>query len=261
MTILEAILLGIVQGLTEFLPVSSSGHLELANYLFGIEEPNNVGFTMAVHLATVLSIFVVFWRELWRLVVGTLKFKMNEESIFVINIAISLTPIIFVGLFFKEQIEALFVSNLLLVGAMLLVTALLLTIAHFSKAGDKPITPKRAFIIGIAQAVAVLPGLSRSGSTISAGVMQGVNRKEVAKFSFLMVIVPIVVVNCWEVFKSDAMGVAVGGAQITAGFISAFITGTISCKWMVSLVSRGKLIWFALYCVVVGVASMTLYFW
>lgn len=259
MTIWEAIVLGVLQGLTEFLPVSSSGHLELAHYFFDIHEPNNMAFTMAVHLATVMSTFLVFWRELWRIIGGVLKFKMNNETMFAINILISLIPVMFVGLFFKDAVEGLFTSNLLLVGSMLIVTALLLTFASRSKAGDKPITPRRAFVIGIAQAVAVLPGLSRSGATISAGVMQGIKREEIAKFSFLMVIIPILGMNLLEVLGGESTE-SLSSMTIVAGFIAAFVTGTIACKWMISIVAKGRLAWFAVYCVVVGTMSIVLYF-
>lgn len=258
MSVWEAIILGVIQGLTEFLPVSSSGHLELANYLFGIHEPNNLQFTMAVHFATVLSTIVVFGREIWKLICGVLKFKMNDETIFVLNIFVSLLPIAFMGFFFQEQIEALFTSNLLLVGSMLLVTATLLTFSHYAKPTLRPLTPKSAFIIGIAQALAVLPGLSRSGATISVGLLQGVKREQVAKFSFLMVLIPIIGMNMLELMKMEP-GEAMPVNTIVAGFIAAFVTGTMACRLMIRVVNRGKLIWFAAYCVIVGVAAISMY--
>lgn len=258
MEIWEAIVLGAIQGFTEFLPVSSSGHLELANYFFGIHEPSNLQFAMAVHGATVLSTLVVFWREIVSIVEGVLKFKLNDQTIFAINILISLIPILFVGLMFKDQIESLFTSNLLVVGSMLILTSVLLTIAHYAKPKNNPITPKRAFIIGIAQACAVLPGLSRSGSTISTGLMLGVRREDVAKFSFLMVVIPILGMNLLDLLKMDSME-GVQGNVIIAGAVSAFITGTIACKLMIKIVGKGKLIWFAAYCLAVGIASIVLY--
>ena len=258
MTIWEAIVLGAIQGLTEFLPVSSSGHLELANYVFGIHEPNNLQFTMAVHAATALSTIVVFWHELGRLIGGFFRFRMNPETKFIINIFISMIPVAFVGLFFKDQIESLFTSNLLLVGSMLIVTACLLTFSYYAKPRQYAVTPRRAFIIGIAQAVAVLPGLSRSGSTISAGLLQGVKREEVSKFSFLMVLIPILGMNLLEAMKMEA-GDALPGGVILAGFVTAFVTGALACRWMIRLVNRGKLIWFAVYCAVVGIASVITY--
>ncbi len=256
MEIWEAIILGILQGLTEFLPVSSSGHLELANHFFGIEEPNNLAFTMAVHLGTVMSTVVVFWRELGRLIAGLFKFRMNDETIFIINILISLLPILFIGLMFRDSIERLFTSNLTLVGAMLLVTAALLVFAQRAKPKGRPITPKNAFIMGIAQAVAVLPGLSRSGATISTGLMLGVKREEVSKFSFLMVLAPVIGMNLLDLVKGDFAGTAVGGTAVAVGFITAFLTGTLACRWMIRLVNRGKLSWFAVYCCVVGLFSI-----
>ncbi|MCC8020235.1 MAG: undecaprenyl-diphosphate phosphatase [Rikenellaceae bacterium] len=259
MPIWEAIILGLIQGLTEFLPVSSSGHLELANYLFGIEEPSNLQFTMAVHFATVLSTIVVFWHEIVKLFRGLFQFRMNPETIFVLNILISLVPIAFVGLMFQDRIEDLFTSNIRLVGFMLLVTASLLTFAHFAKPRSKPVTPVSAFVIGIAQAVAIFPGLSRSGCTISAGLLQGVKREEVSKFSFLMVLIPIIGMNILEIIKAPAVG-SLFTPAVTAGFIAAFISGMVACKWMISLINRGRLIWFAVYCVAVGLTSIIISF-
>lgn len=255
----EAIILGLIQGLTEFLPVSSSGHLELANYFFGIEEPSNLQFTMAVHFATVLSTIVVFWHEIVKLLRGFFRFRMNEETIFILNIIISLVPIAFVGLMFQDSIEGLFTSNIRLVGFMLLITACLLTFANFAKPRSKPVTPVSAFVIGVAQAVAIFPGLSRSGCTISAGLLQGVKREEVSKFSFLMVLVPIIGMNMLEIIKAPVIG-SIFSPAVIAGFITAFISGMVACKWMISLINRGKLIWFAVYCVVVGITSIILSF-
>lgn len=256
MTLIESILLGILQGLTEFLPVSSSGHLELASALFGIREPGSLQFTMAVHGATVLSTIVVFWKEIGRLLRGFFQFRMNHEMRFMINIFISMIPIGLVGLFFKDRIEALFTGNLLLVGSMLLVTALLLTFSNYARPRGRAITPRNALLIGLAQACAVLPGLSRSGATISTGLLLGIKREEVAKFSFLMVLIPILGMNFLELIGTPAPGISVPAGNIIAGFLAAFITGTIACKWMISLVSRGKLIWFAVYCAVVGIVTI-----
>ncbi len=256
MEIWEAIVLGVLQGLTEFLPVSSSGHLELANHFFGIEEPSNLAFTMAVHLGTVMSTVVVFWRELERLIGGVFKFKMNDETVFILNILISLLPILFIGMMFRDQIEGLFTSNLTLVGAMLMATAALLVFAQRAKPKGRPITPKNAFIMGIAQAVAVLPGLSRSGATISTGLMLGVKREEVSKFSFLMVLIPVIGMNLLDLVKGDFVGASVGNAAVAAGFITAFVTGMLACRWMIRLVNRGKLVWFAVYCCAMGLFSI-----
>lgn len=256
MELWKAIVLGIIQGLTEFLPVSSSGHLEIANALFGIEESDNLAFTVAVHGATVLSTIVVFWYEIARLLKGLFAFKLNEETRFVINIAISLIPVLIVGLFFKDFIESLFTSNLLLVGSMLLVTAALLTFSQYAPRKNATMTPKSALLMGCAQAFAVLPGISRSGSTISTGLLCGVKAEEVTKFSFLMVLVPILGMNFLDILSGDFTSSTIPTSSLLAGSIAAFVTGTLACKWMVGIVRRGKLTYFAIYCALVGVASI-----
>ena len=240
MSVLEAIIMGILQGLTEFLPVSSSGHLEIANYLFGIEAESNLQFTMAVHAATVLSTITVFFRQIVALFKGLFRFRMNEETRYVINLLISMIPIAVVGFFFKDAIEGLFTSNLVLVGIMLLVTACLLTFAGLAKPRTGTITPKNAFIIGLAQALAVLPGLSRSGTTISTGLLLGVQRSEVSKFSFLMVLVPIIGMNLLELIGAPTGGEGIGTWQLVGGFAAAYLTGTLACRWMIRIVNRGK---------------------
>jgi len=259
MSIWEAIVLGVIQGLSEFLPISSSGHLELANYLFGISESGSLQFAIAVHGATVLSIIVVFFREIIGILAGVFKFRLNDQTILALNIIVSLVPILFVGLMFKDQIEALFTGNILVVGIMLLFTSVLLTFSHFTSSGSRPITPKRAFIIGIAQAVAVMPGLSRSGATISAGLIQGIDRKNAAKFSFLMILIPVIGMNLLELLNASSKGDSVGAPALIAGFLSAFLVGTFACRWMIRLVERGKLIWFAIYCAIVGIVAIALY--
>jgi len=257
MELWEAIVLGAIQGLTEFLPVSSSGHLELANALFGIEESNNLAFTVAVHGATVLSTIVVFWHEIVKIIAGVFKFQMNPETKFFINIIISLLPVMFVGLLFKEQIEALFTSNTLLVGAMLLVTAALLLISHYAPRRDKPVTVRTALLMGVAQAVAVIPGLSRSGATISTGLIAGSKPEEVTKFSFLMVLIPVIGMNFLDIFSGSFTAAdGIGTTNIAAGAITAFIFGAAACKWMVNIVKRGKLTWFAVYCIIVGAGAI-----
>ena len=231
MSVLEAIIMGILQGLTEFLPVSSSGHLEIANYLFGIEAESNLQFTMAVHAATVLSTITVFFRQIVALFKGLFRFRMNEETRYVINLLISMIP-------------------------MLLVTACLLTFAGLAKPRTGTITPKNAFIIGLAQALAVLPGLSRSGTTISTGLLLGVQRSEVSKFSFLMVLVPIIGMNLLELIGAPTGGEGIGTWQLVGGFAAAYLTGTLACRWMIRIVNRGKLTWFAVYCAAVGLLSI-----
>ena len=259
MSILEAIIMGILQGLTEFLPVSSSGHLELANYFFGIKGESNLQFTMAVHAATVLSTITVFYREIGQLFKGLFKFQMNTETRYIINIIISMIPIAVVGFFFRDTIEGLFTSNLLLVGIMLLITACLLTFAGLAKPRTGQITPGRAFVIGIAQALAALLGLSRSGATISTGLLLGVQRSEMSKFSFLMVLVPIIGMNLLELIGMKSGVASVGTWQLVCGFVAAYFTGTLACRWMIRIVNKGKLTWFAVYCAVVGIISICFY--
>ena len=255
MSIIEAIILGLIQGLTEFLPVSSSGHIEIGKAILGVEVKENLQFTVAVHAATVLSTLVVFRKEIIDLFIGFFKFKMNDETKFVLKIVLSTIPVLFVGFFLKDEVERLFDGNLLVVGIMLLVTALLLTLSKYlQRANTKPIGYRNAFIIGIAQAIAVMPGLSRSGSTISSGLILGNHREEVAKFSFLMVIIPILGAAVLDVAKGKFSTVDI--QPIIAGFIAAFISGYVACSWMVKLVRKGNLIWFALYCAIIGVSAI-----
>ena len=258
MSIWEAILMGIVQGLTEFLPVSSSGHLEIASVIFGIQGEENLAFTTVVHGGTVLSTIVVFWKTLGKLLRGFFKFKASPELLFCVNLLISALPILFVGMMFKDQVESLFTGNLLLVGCMLLVTALLLTFSQKAKPGNRPVTMKDAFLIGIAQAIAVLPGLSRSGSTISTGLLLGVKRSEVASFSFLMALIPIIGANLLELFGGGfgQAAASVGTASLVAGFLTSFLIGTLACRLMINLVKKGNLIWFAVYCALVGLIAI-----
>jgi len=255
MSIIEAIILGLIQGLTEFLPVSSSGHIEIGKAILGVEVKENLQFTVAVHAATVLSTLVVFRKEIIDLFIGFFKFKINDETKFVIKILLSTIPVLFVGFFLKDEVERLFDGNLLVVGIMLLVTALLLTLSKYlQRANTKPIGYRNAFIIGVAQAIAVMPGLSRSGSTISTGLILGNHRDEVAKFSFLMVIIPILGAAVLDIAKGEFSTVDI--QPIIAGFIAAFISGYVACSWMVKLVRKGNLIWFALYCVIIGVSAI-----
>lgn len=257
----EAIILGIVQGLTEFLPVSSSGHLELANAILGIEQTESLAFVVAVHGATVLSTIVVFWSDIVAIVKDIFRFEMNEGTRCAINIAISMVPILIVGVFFKDSVESLFVADVRFVGAMLIFTSMLLALSYYVPKKDKPITPLRALIIGIMQSVAVIPGISRSGATISTGLVLGVDPKRMARFSFLMVLVPILGANLLDAISGlteadAAVGMATNAWVIIVGAIAAFITGVAACRWMVGIVRRGKLIWFAVYCFVVGSAAV-----
>ncbi len=256
---LQALILGLLQGLTEFLPVSSSGHLEIGKVWLDVGNADNVAFTIVVHGATVLATLVVFWREIWKLIKGTLKFKLNEETHYVFKLIVSMIPVLAVGLFLKNQVEGFFTGNLLFVGCMLLVTATLLGLAHFVKPKvTRPVTYLSAFIIGIAQAVAVLPGLSRSGSTIATGLLLGTDKKEMARFSFLMVLVPIIGANAVELMDVPEAAVQsqVGIFPLAIGFLTAFISGLLACTWMINLVRKGKLIWFAIYCAIIGALAI-----
>ena len=255
MTWLEALVLGVIQGLTEFLPVSSSGHLQIFSALFGVQGEENLTFAVAVHAATVCSTIVVLRKEIWDLLQGLFRFAWNEETMYIAKIVLSMIPVAIVGVFFKDQVEALFGSGLLVVGVSLLLTACLLAFAYYARPRAKTtISFRDAFVIGIAQACAVLPGLSRSGSTIATGILLGNNKEKVAKFSFLMVLVPILGEAFLDLLKGDftqgESGISM--LSLTVGFLAAFISGFLACSWMLNLVKKGKLIWFAIYCLVVG---------
>lgn len=260
----EALILGIVQGLTEYLPVSSSGHLAIGSYLFGIEGEENLAFTVLVHVATVMSTFVVLWKEIDWILKGLFKFEMNAETKYFLNIVVSMIPIGIVGVFFKDKVEEIFGSGLLIVGCMLFVTAALLAFSYFAKPRQREnISMKDAFIIGLAQACAVMPGLSRSGSTIATGLLLGNKKEKLAQFSFLMVIPPILGEALLDLKEALEKGVneAFNGLSVSAmivGFLAAFISGMAACKWMINIVSKGKLIYFAYYCVIAGVLTIVL---
>lgn len=258
----EALVLGIIQGLTEYLPVSSSGHLAIGAHLFGLSGEENLAFTVAVHVATVLSTIVILWKEIVWLFKDLFKWQWNEGTRYIVNIAISMIPVAVVGLFFKDKVEAIFGSGLVVVGICLLVTATLLAFSYFAKPRQREtISPFHAFVIGIAQAVAVLPGLSRSGSTIATGLLLGNKKEKLAQFSFLMVIPPILGEALLDVKEMAEMGVSTAMAglptlSLVVGFLAAFVFGCLACKWMIDIVKRGKLIWFAIYCAVVGAATI-----
>ena len=256
MSTLEALILGLVQGLTEYLPVSSSGHLTIGAHLFGINGEENLAFTVAVHVATVLSTFVVLWSEIVWILKGLFKFQLNNETRYALNIVVSMIPVGVVGLFFKDTVEDIFGSGLMIVGVMLLVTAALLTFSYYAKPRQKEsIGLKDAFIIGLAQACAVMPGLSRSGSTIATGLLLGNKKENLAQFSFLMVIPPILGEALLDVLKAVKGEEAFGGVEtlpLCVGFVAAFVSGCLACKWMINVVKKGKLIYFGIYCAVVG---------
>ena len=256
----EALILGLVQGLTEYLPVSSSGHLTIGSALFGIEGEENLAFTVAVHVATVCSTLVILWKEIDWILKGLFKFEMNPETKYALNILVSMIPIGIVGVFFKDHVEAIFGSGLLVVGCMLLVTAALLAFSYYAKPRIKEnISMRDAFIIGLAQACAVLPGLSRSGSTIATGLLLGNKKENLAQFSFLMVIPPILGEALLDIMKGlsgeEVMG-DISTLSLVVGFLAAFVSGCIACKWMINIVKKGKLIYFAIYCAIVGAVTV-----
>lgn len=260
---LEALLLGILQGLTEFLPVSSSGHLTIGQELLNLNTSaaDNLLFTVTVHAATVLSTIVILWKEIEHLFKGTFfTTKWNDEKTYVAKILLSCIPVMIVGLFFKEQVEAIFGSGLLVVGCCLLLTALLLTFAYYAKPRQKEsISYRDAFIIGLGQAIAVLPGLSRSGTTIATGLILGNKKESIAQFSFLMVLIPILgetFLNIIDIIKEPALLGGIGFTPLLIGFLGAFLSGCLACKFMINLVKKGKLIYFAIYCAIVGITTI-----
>lgn len=261
MSVWEALLLGIIQGLTEFLPVSSSGHIELGKVILNTEFEENILFSVVVHAATALSTLVIFWKTILNLIKGVFKFKWNEETQFVFLIAISMIPVFILGVFFKDAIEQFFEGNVLLVGSMLICTGGILLLAfkleQTEKAGD--INSVKAVLIGVAQAIAVLPGISRSGATIATALILKVEREKAARFSFLMVIPPILGATLLEL--KDYMEMASPATQsstlpLVVGFIAAFVTGAFACQWMIKLVKQGKLTYFAIYCIAVGTIAI-----
>ncbi|MBR5175347.1 MAG: undecaprenyl-diphosphate phosphatase [Bacteroidales bacterium] len=272
MSWLQALLLGIVQGLTEFLPVSSSGHLMIVKELLGVDGEGFLDFTVTVHLATVLSTLVVFWKPICKLFAGFFKFKYNDETDYIFKILVSMIPVALVGFLFKDQVEALFGDSLTTVAVCLLVTAALLFLSDIfgsrssaETAGASSGTRKyrngisfwQSFVVGIGQAFAVAPGLSRSGTTIATGLLCGVKREVMAQFSFLMVLIPIIGEQALDVLKAATGHAELGGGLspvcLVVGFLAAFFAGLFACKAMVALVKRAKLGWFALYCLIVAV--------
>lgn len=266
---LQALLLGIVQGLTEFLPVSSSGHLMIVKELLGVDGDGFLDFTVTVHLATVLSTVIVFWKPICKLLAGLFKFSYNDETDYVFKIVVSMVPIAVVGLLFKDQVEALFGDNLFTVAVCLIITAILLYLSDVSgrMASRRDVDAARpsvrngmsywqALVVGLSQALAVAPGLSRSGTTIATGLLCGVKRDVMAQFSFLMVLVPIVGEQLLDLVKCVTGGAALGGGLsplcLVIGFLAAFLSGLFACKVMIAIVKKARLTWFALYCLVVS---------
>ncbi len=273
MSDIQALILGLVQGLTEYLPVSSSGHLEIGKMLLGIDsEAGGLTFDIVVHIATVLATLVILWKEIAWIFRGLLKFEWNDETKYTVNILISMIPVGIVGLCFKDSIEALYANEhirALVVGTCLIITAILLTLTYFYQPREREkMPPLHAFVIGIAQACAVLPGLSRSGSTIATGLLLGNSKQKLAQFSFLMVIPPILgeaLLDFKHIFAPSAEYLAEHGATtpipssaIIIGFLAAFISGCFACKWMISLVKKCKLIYFGIYCAIAGILVLIL---
>ncbi len=259
MSWLQALILGILQGLTEFLPVSSSGHIELSKALLQIDIREELSFTVVIHGATVCSTIVVFAGELKKLFNGSFALKWNDSNRYLAKLLVSFIPVLIAGLFLESYISSFFSGNLTFVGYMLLITATLLTLTYFARVKGKPeISFFDSFIIGIAQAFAVLPGISRSGATISTGLLLGNGKENVSKFSFLMVLVPIIGKNLLDIFSGEFSKGSVDTIPLLVGFIAAFFTGWLACKWMIELVKKSKLIWFALYCAVIGIITILL---
>lgn len=258
MDIIDAIILGIIQGLTEFLPVSSSGHLELGKAILGDSTlpEESLLFTVVLHFATALSTLVVFRKDILDILKGLFQFTWNEETQFAVKIIISMIPAVIIGLFFEEQLESLFGGNILLVGMMLIITALLLWLADKAKDTQKPVSYSNAFTIGIAQAIAMLPGISRSGATISTSVLLGNDKSKAARFSFLMV-VPLIFGKIAKDLLSGEITTESGNfTALSIGFVAAFVSGLIACTWMIKLVKMSKLSWFAIYCLIVGIIAV-----
>ena len=272
MDTLDALILGIIQGLSEYLPISSSGHIEIGREILGLNLPKDeaLQFSILLHVATVLSTIVVLWKEFVPLITSFFGFKRDANTSYVWKILLSCIPVMIVGLFFKEQVEEFFGNGLLVVGICLIATAALLLFAYFFRRGTvgldgayagRDITFTDAFVIGIGQAIAVLPGLSRSGTTIATGIMLGDKRGDVAKFSFFMVIIPILgeaILDAKKIlFPAADAAVSgqpeVGAAALVVGFLASFVVGCFACKWMINLVKKGKLVWFALYCLIAGI--------
>lgn len=260
MNYLEAVLLGITQGLTEFLPISSSGHLEIGKAIMGFEAlgPKSLIVTIVLHLGTAFSTIVVFRKEIYEIVLDSFKLKKNENKLFSLKIFISMIPAILVGLFFKNKIENLFSMNLIFVGTMLLITAFLLFIADQTLKNKKEISYTSALILGIVQAVAILPGISRSGSTIAIAVLLGIDREKSARFSFLMVL-PLIFGSMIKSFLDFGETLEVSNlSSLFIGFISSFLFGIIACRWMISIVKQSQLKYFGFYCIIVG--GLTLFY-
>jgi undecaprenyl-diphosphatase len=257
MSVIQSIVLGLIQGLTEFLPVSSSGHLELYHALFGIKGESNLRFEIVLHTATVLSTLIVFRKDIAELISGIFKFKWDDSNKYIAMLLVSAIPAGIAGVLFSDKIDAMFTGKLAALGIQFLITALLLAIASFKKPGNRKINFRDSIIIGIAQMIAIVPAISRSGATIATGVIIGNERSKLAKFSFLMVIIPILGATFLDLATGHLVKEnPVGMLPMVCGFLTAFISGLLACKWMINIVSKGKLIYFAIYCAVIGLFAI-----
>ncbi len=260
MTWIEALVLGLVQGLTEFLPVSSSGHLEIGNVLLGVSGSDNLLFAVIVHAATALSTVLVFRKDLAAIFRDLLTFRWNESYDYTIKILVSMVPVGIAGIFFEEEIEGFFSGNMILVGSMLVITASLLFFTNFRQGGESAVDYLKAIIIGCAQAFAIMPGISRSGATIATGLLLGVERSKAARFSFLMVLLPILgasLLKLKDYMESPASEGQISAGVLAVGFLASLISGFLACKWMINIVKRGKLLYFAIYCLIVGIIAIS----
>jgi len=258
MNYLDALILGAVQGLTEFLPVSSSGHLEIGKVLLGDQSmpQESLLFTVVVHFATALSTIIVFRKDIVEIIQGIFQFKWNDEFKYSLKIILSMVPAVFIGLVFSDQLESLFSGDILFVGFMLMVTALLLWLADKAKKSTKKVSFTNAFVIGVAQAIAILPGISRSGATIATSVLLGIDRERAARFSFLMVVPLILGKMAKDILSGDISTETANLGILITGFLAAFVFGIIACTWMISIVKKSKLSYFAIYCFIIGVISI-----
>ena len=259
MNYFQAIILGVIQGLTEFLPVSSSGHVELGSVLFQAATSENLLFITVIHGATSLSTIVVYRKDIAIIIRDLLKFSLNDSTVFTLKILLSTIPVLILGVFFKEQVENLFGGRIGLVGSMLIITSLLLLFANYAKNASKDISFKKAFIIGIAQAFAVMPGISRSGATISTSLLMGVDKNKATRFSFLMVLIPIIgamLLDIINMIQEPELSRGISIPVLLIGFLAAFITGIVACRWMIAIVKKGKLLYFAIYCFIIGITAI-----
>lgn len=261
MSLLEALILGIIQGITEFMPVSSSGHLQIGAAILGIESTNSLLFTVIVHGATVLSTLIVFWKDIVSIIKGLFKFELNEETKLVIYIIISMIPVGIVGVFFESKLELFFDGQIIFVASMLMLTGFILLATNYLKAKNASgqLSNSKAGIIGIAQAIAVLPGISRSGATIATALILGVDKEKATRFSFLMVIPPILgatLLKVIDVIEQPVLHTQISNAALAVGFVAALVFGILACKWMINIVKKGSLVYFAYYCFTVSTITL-----